>query len=194
MSEVLTIAIYMLICREMGEPANFPGNEYFWNSIDDNSYAPSLADLSVWSVSQDHCKDEAFNHVNGDVFVWKYIWQDFAAYFGLEVPEPNFKKAAGQASTLANEIDMIEWAKDKREIWERVVARYGGKADAFDWGTWGFFNWATGKSWLTISSMNKAREFGWNRNDRTLDTWIETYRSFENAGVMPSLDLLTKKE
>lgn len=85
MSEVLTIAIYMLICRELGQPANFPGNEYFWNSIDDNSYAPSLADLSVWTASQDHCKDEAFNHVNGDVFVWKHIWKDFAAYFGLEV-------------------------------------------------------------------------------------------------------------
>ena len=194
MSEVLTIAIYMLICREMGEPAHFPGNEYFWNSIDDNSYAPSLADLSVWAASQDHCQDEAFNHVNGDVFVWKHIWQDFAAYFGLEVPEPNFQKASGQADTLANEIDMVEWAQDKRHIWERVVAKYGGKADAFDWGTWGFFNWATGKSWLTISSINKAREFGWTRHDSTPQTWIDTYRSFENAGVMPSLGLLNKSD
>jgi nucleoside-diphosphate-sugar epimerase len=48
-------------------------------------YAPSLADLSVWVASHDHCKDEVFNHTNGDVFVWKYMWQDFAAYFGLEV-------------------------------------------------------------------------------------------------------------
>jgi hypothetical protein len=109
-----------------------------------------------------------------------------------QVPEPNFQIAAGQAKTLSNEIDMVEWAKDKREVWERVVAKYGGKAEAFDWGTWGFFNWATGKSWLTISSMNKAREFGWHRNDSTFDTWIETYRSFENAGVMPDVDLLKR--
>lgn len=87
---------------------------------------------------------------------------------------------------------MVEWAKDKREVWERVVAKYGGKAEAFDWGTWGFFNWATGKSWLTISSMNKARAFGWHRNDSTFDTWVETYRSFENAGVMPDVDLLKR--
>jgi hypothetical protein len=110
------------------------------------------------------------------------------------VPEPTFEKAAGQASTLANEIDMVEWANDKREVWEKVVSKYGGKVDAFDWGTWGFFNWATGKSWLTISSMSKARDFGWHRSDRTLDTWIETYRSFENAGVMPSLDPLVKRD
>ncbi|KAG2421071.1 hypothetical protein HFD88_000687 [Aspergillus terreus] len=186
MSEVLTIIVYMLICHELKQPAHFPGNECFWNSIDDCSYAPSLADLSVWAATAENTKDEAFNHVNGDVFVWKHMWQDLAAYFGLEVPEPEFKKAAGQASTLANEIDMVEWAKDKKPVWERVVAKYGGKVETFDWGTWGFLNWATGKSWLTISSMNKARKFGWHRTDNTFDAWIETYRSFENAGVLPS--------
>ncbi|KAI9037862.1 SDR family oxidoreductase [Aspergillus affinis] len=186
MSEALTIAIYLLICRELNQPGQFPGNEYFWTSIDDNSYAPSLADLTVYATTKDHCKDEAFNHCNGDVFVWKYLWQDVAKYFGVEVPEPKFEKAAGQAKTLSNEIDMVEWAKDKRPIWEAVVKKYGGKSEAFDWGTWGFFNWATGKSWLTISSINKARKYGWTRTDNTFDTWIETYRSFENAGVLPS--------
>ncbi|EHA25443.1 hypothetical protein ASPNIDRAFT_186699 [Aspergillus niger ATCC 1015] len=194
MSEALTIAIYMLICRELNQPATFPGNEYFWNSIDDNSYAPSLADLTVWASSQEHCRDEVFNHVNGDVFVWKHIWQDVAKYFGVEVPEPKFEKAAGQAKTLSNEIDMVEWAKDKRAVWETVVQKHGGKVEAFDWGTWGFFNWATGKSWLTISSINKARKYGWKRHDNTFDTWIETYRSFENAGVLPSHTSLARAD
>lgn len=85
MSEALTIAIYLLICRELNQPGQFPGNEYFWTSIDDNSYAPSLADLTVYATTKDHCKDEAFNHCNGDVFVWKYLWQDVAKYFGIEV-------------------------------------------------------------------------------------------------------------
>ena len=85
MSEVVTIVIYMLICRELGLPAVFPGNENFWNSVDDNSYAPSLADLTVWAATAENTKDEAFNHTNGDVFVWKYIWNDFAHFLGLEV-------------------------------------------------------------------------------------------------------------
>lgn len=55
---------------------------------------------------------------------------------------------------------MVEWAKDKRPVWEAVVNKYGGKPEAFDWGTWGFFNWATGKSWCTISSITKARKYG----------------------------------
>ncbi|KAL6232492.1 hypothetical protein BDW75DRAFT_247124 [Aspergillus navahoensis] len=185
MSEVITVAIYMLVCQELKQPPLFPGNEYFWHAIDDNSYAPSLADMSVWAVSEPRCKNQIFNHTNGDVFVWKHIWKDFAAFLGVEAPDPVFEKASGQASALANEVDLIEWAKDKREVWERVVKKYGGRTDAFDYGTWGFFGWATGKSWLTISSVNKARKFGWARHDRTMDTWLETYQSFVNAGVLP---------
>lgn len=87
MSEAVTnpVAIYMLICRDLNQPRTFPGNEYFWKSIDDNSYAPSLADLSVWANSQEHCKDEVFNHCNGDAFVWEYMWKDIAEYFGVHI-------------------------------------------------------------------------------------------------------------
>ncbi|KAJ0421362.1 hypothetical protein BJY00DRAFT_323348 [Aspergillus carlsbadensis] len=186
MSELLTIALYMLICRELQQPAYFPGTEYFWTSIDDNSYAPSLADLTIWACTTPHAANEAFNHANGDIFVWKHMWQDFATYLGVEAPEPVFSKASGRAETLANEIDMVQWAADKRGVWEAVVAKYGGRKEAFEWGTWGFFNWATGKSWCTVSSVHKARSMGWRRTDRTFDTWVETYRSFENAGVLPS--------
>ncbi|KAL2833076.1 hypothetical protein BJY01DRAFT_260023 [Aspergillus pseudoustus] len=196
MSELLTLVIYMLISAELGEPAHFPGNAYFWNSIDDNSYAPSLADLSVWAATASNTRDEAFNHANGDVFVWKYLWADLAAYLGIETAaEPKFENAAGQATTtrLVNEIDMVEWARDKKPVWERVVAKYGGSVEAFDWGTWGFFNWATGKSWCTVSSVHKARSFGWRRSDRTFDTWVETYRSFENAGVLPRRRALLRR-
>lgn len=82
---------------------------------------------------------------------------------------------------------MIEWAKDKKPVWDRICEKYGGKKEAFDWGTWDFFDWAVGKSWMSICSVNKARKFGWDRFDDTYDTWIETYKSFENAGVLPKL-------
>ncbi|KAF4771362.1 hypothetical protein N7455_007876 [Penicillium solitum] len=186
MSEALTLAIYFLISRELNQPPEFPGNEFLWNSVDDNSYAPSLADLSIWATTQDHCQNEAFNHCNGDVFVWKYFWADIGKYFGLEVPEPSFGKATGQGQTQSNEFDMVEWAKDKRPVWEAVVEKYGGKVEVFDWATWGFFNWATGRSWISISSMNKVRKHGWYRTDDTFDTWIRTFRSFENAGALPN--------
>jgi hypothetical protein len=48
------------------------------------------------------------------------------------LPEYQFEKSSGHTTTLANEIDMIEWAKDKREVWKKVVKRFGGKGEAFD--------------------------------------------------------------
>ncbi|KAF4540657.1 Nad-dependent epimerase dehydratase [Lasiodiplodia theobromae] len=187
MSEALTIALYFLICREIGEQGMFPGNKYFYDCIDDMSYAPSIADMSIWAVTQDHCKDEAFNHCNGDVIVWRYFWPQLAKYFGLHVPELKFEKTKEKANTLDNELDMYEWAKDKKPVWERIVKKYGGNPQAIEWGTWGFFMWTTGKSWLTIGTTAKARKFGWNRIDDTYDSWIETFRSLENAGILPRM-------
>lgn len=86
MSMALTLAIYMLVCREMGVPPMFPGNKFFFDQcVDDSSYAPSIADLSVWAVTDEQTKNEAFNHQNGDVFVWKQLWGKLGRYFGIEV-------------------------------------------------------------------------------------------------------------
>lgn len=85
MSAALTLAIYILCCRESGQVPIFPGNKFFFNSVDDCSYAPSLADMSVWAATGEHTKNEAFNHTNGDVIVWKYFWPKVARYFGVEV-------------------------------------------------------------------------------------------------------------
>ena len=75
----------MLICKELGETPVFPGNKYYYNASDDNSYAPSLADMSVWAVTHEHTKDEAFNHVNGDTFTWRYFFPRIGEYFGITV-------------------------------------------------------------------------------------------------------------
>ncbi|KIL94277.1 hypothetical protein FAVG1_02840 [Fusarium avenaceum] len=191
MSMALTLAIYMLVCREMGVPPMFPGNKFFFDQcVDDSSYAPSIADLSVWAVTDEQTKNEAFNHQNGDVFVWKQLWGKLGRYFGIEVPEFTEWTADGNGQRMANNFLMTEWHKDKKQVWERVVAKYGGQLEAFEWGTWDFFDWAVGKSWLTISSMTKARKFGWKRYDDTYDTYIETFRAFENAGVLPYADAL----
>lgn len=87
MSEALTLAIYILCCRELGKPPLFPGNQYLWNSVDDSSSAISLADMSIWAATNNHTRNEDFNRTNGDVFVWKYFWPKLAKYFGVEVSQ-----------------------------------------------------------------------------------------------------------
>lgn len=88
MSAALTLAIYALCCKELGQIPVFPGNKFFYNAVDDCSYAPSIADMSVWASTNDHTKNEAFTHTNGDVFVWKYFWPKILSYLGIEVSLP----------------------------------------------------------------------------------------------------------
>lgn len=36
---------------------------------------------------------------------------------------------------MESQIKMVEWAKDKKPVWEQVVAKNGGNPEAFDWAT-----------------------------------------------------------
>lgn len=80
---------------------------------------------------------------------------------------------------------MTDWARSNKEVWQQVAAKYGGHKDVFDWGTWDFCDWTLGKAWYTIGSVSKARKYGWTRYDDSLEAWIKTFRSFENAGILP---------
>ncbi|KAH7074367.1 hypothetical protein BKA63DRAFT_543245 [Paraphoma chrysanthemicola] len=162
-SEALSIAVYLLVHRELNEAAIWPWGEFMFSAPDDKSYAPGLAHFTVWAATQHHCANEAFNYVNGDVLVWKHLWKKLADYFGVE---------------------------DKKEVWKRVVAKHGGKVEAFEWSSWAHLDWAIGKSWYTLLSMSKAREYGWTRTDDTSESFLKTIRSFENAGILPQSTVL----
>lgn len=85
MSEAITLALYILICRELGDIPKFPGNKYFYEAVDDSSFAGGIADMTIWATTNDHTKNEAFNHANGDNYVWKYFFRKVGRYFDLEV-------------------------------------------------------------------------------------------------------------
>lgn len=101
------------------------------------------------------------------------------------MPESESWKANGEDQRMAHNFYMSDWAKNNKKVWEEVVRKHGGNPEAFEWGTWDFFDWAVGKAWFTIGSVSKARKFGWTRYDDSYDCWVNTFRSFENAGVLP---------
>ncbi|KAF2033549.1 hypothetical protein EK21DRAFT_109017 [Setomelanomma holmii] len=160
------LALYFLVCPGMGVPATFPGNEVFYSTVDDQSYAPSVADMSVWASTTEQCHNEDFVHVN-------------------ECPEPDFRASGSYRTKMENNSSMIDWARDKRPDWMSICQKYGGNADAFDWETWGFFDWSIGKTWPTLGTNNKARRYSWTKVDDTLESWFETYKTFEAAGILP---------
>ena len=92
MAQGLSVALYFLVCRELGEKPVFPGNKFSWNILDNQSSAAGLADLTIWATTQEHTANEAFNHVNGDIFCHRDLFPRIGAYFGVKVilpPRPN---------------------------------------------------------------------------------------------------------
>lgn len=104
----------------------------------------------------------------------------------VQAPEQKFEKAAGNHDVLTVEIDLVEWVKDKRPAWDRVVEKHGGKKETFDYAAWGHLSWVMGRAWSTLLSVEKARKYGWKRYDSTYDTWIKTYKVLEGTGILPS--------
>lgn len=108
---------------------------------------------------------------------------------GNQIPGDQEWKASGEGQRMEHNFLMTEWAQGKDSVWKQVVDKYGGNPEAYNWGTWDFFDWAVGKAWFTIGSVSKARKFGWTRYDDSYEAWIATFRSFENAGVLPYQDV-----
>ncbi|CAI7672723.1 unnamed protein product [Penicillium bialowiezense] len=184
MNEVVPLAQYFLICRELGETPKWPGNLRNYHRVEDQSYAPSIADLTVWATTQEHCKDEAFNHTNGDVILFKFLWAHLAKYFNLEIPSYSSMPDKDQP-----ELDLVEWARDKEEVWKQIVAKYGGRVDCFQLDGFAMLNWGFNPS-ITIktpfmSTVSKARKFGWNRIDDSYEAYDRSFRSYENTGILP---------
>ena len=85
----VTLAVYASICRETNQPFVFPGSEFQWNALTDVTDARLLASHLEWAAITPAAHNVAFNVVNGDVFRWRWLWPQLAAWFGVESAGPN---------------------------------------------------------------------------------------------------------
>lgn len=81
----LLFAVYILVNKELGIEAPFPGPSSRLDLVDDISYAPAIADMTLWAATNEHTKNEDFNNASGDTVVYRYFWPELASYFGLQV-------------------------------------------------------------------------------------------------------------
>ena len=110
------------------------------------------------------CVNQTFNIDNGDLICWRHIWPRFAAYFGADGAKQKFLESEpAYGDGFQQEFTMVQWATDKKEIWEGLCMK-AGKSEAkttFDNGTWAMQDWPFRRTWSAVLSMNEAREFGW---------------------------------
>lgn len=188
MNEALTIAMYFMICRELGTAAPMPTNQRYWEGTDDVSYGPLIADLTFFVSTHQHCANEAFNIVNGDYFTWKYMWPRLAAYFGARASsQQEFTKARPSEGELQLDHSFLEWSAGKREVWDRLCDK-SGAPDAkptFDFGTWAFQDWVFQRTWSATLTVSKARRYGWTGYKDSYECFIETFEKFKKFRMIP---------
>ncbi|KAH8893970.1 hypothetical protein GQ53DRAFT_717713 [Thozetella sp. PMI_491] len=195
MNEAVTLALYFLVCRELGVEAIMPTNQIYWGGYEDISDYRLVADISVWASTHPHAGNQAFNISNGDHFSWRYMWPRLATYFGAEATSAQaFAKPRPKEGEKQQEISFLEWSRDKRGAWERLCDKAGcqGAKSTWDAGTWAFQDWAFGRTWSATLSINKARELGWTGHIDSYKSFIHAFERFAEEGKIPRPEALVK--
>ncbi|KAH7139919.1 hypothetical protein B0J13DRAFT_639028 [Dactylonectria estremocensis] len=191
MNEALTIALYFLVCKELGTEAPMPTNQIYFEGYDDVSDARLIADLTVWASTHEHAGNEAFNVTNGDYFSWKYLWPRLAHYLGVQASSDQvFKLPRPTLGTTQLDHSFVDWAKGKDEVWNHICDRAGSSTAKATWkaATWGFQDWVFQRGWCATLSINKAREFGWTGHLDSFTSFTNAFESFVQMGQIPALE------
>lgn len=171
----LTLAVQATLCKEAGTPFVFPGSETQWNGLTDMTDAGLLADHMVWASTDSAGANEPFNIVNGDVFRWRWMWPQLAAYFGVEwegyqeAPRPLEQAMAGKAG---------EWAA--------LSERHGLAEPRLDRvASWWHTDGDLGRDIEVVTDMSKSRIAGFTGYKRTLDAFTNLFDRYRAEKLIP---------
>jgi nucleoside-diphosphate-sugar epimerase len=188
MNMAASLAVYLLLCKELGVEPRLATNQIFYNHLEDLSYAPIIADLSVYVSTHPNCKNEAFNVDNGDVVCWRYFWPRLAAHFGIHIDsDQEFSKPMPEIGATQQEFSFEEWFADKREVWDGLCEKMGVQSakGMFDYVGGDLLDWSFRRTWVTPMSINKARRYGWTGWVDSYECMIKTWEKYAEKGLLP---------
>lgn len=171
----ITLAVYAAICKETGRPFVFPGSPTQWHGLVNVTDARQLARHLLWAATNSAGKNEAFNIVNGDVFRWKWLWPQLAAWFGIELAA-----YSGQALSLERQL-----AADT-EIWKEISLKYGLKEARISHLTSAWHTDADlGLPIENITDMSKSRKLGFTAYQYSPDSFIDLFTRLRAERLIP---------
>lgn len=172
----VTLAVYASLCQESGEAFVFPGSHFQWNALTDVTDALLLAHHLEWASTTPGAADTAFNVVNGDVFRWRWLWPQLAAYFGVKAEGP----PEGGTDPLTPK---MEGAQDR---WAALAAKYSlaePKLDALAsaWHTDGDL----GREVECVNDMTRSRTLGFTEYQPTLESFTDLFDTLRERNLIP---------
>jgi nucleoside-diphosphate-sugar epimerase len=159
MNLVTSLAAYAAMSRELGLPLRFPGTKDGWNTLQETTDAELFGRATLWALAEDRARNETFNVSNGDVYRWRQLWNELAAFYDLPIAEPLAMSTVSEMS-------------EKAPLWDAIVTRYGLHATPYGQiANWSFVDWMLNFREETILSTIKIRQAGF------MDC-IDTHQSF----------------
>ena len=171
-----SLAVYATLCRERKERFTFPGSEAQWNFLTDVTDARLLAEHLEWASTTPAARDQAFNVVNGDVFRWRWLWPQIAAYFGVEWDGP----PAGSAPLEAR----MEFAP---AAWSEIAARYHlRESDLTRLASWWHTDGDLGRTIECVNDMSKSRRLGFESYQETPQSFFDLFDRMKHEALIPA--------
>jgi nucleoside-diphosphate-sugar epimerase len=160
MNLVTGLATYAAMSRELGLPLRFPGTKEGWNTLQETTDAELFGRATLWALGEDKARNQIFNVSNGDVYRWRQLWSELAAFYDLPIGEPLAMSTFSEMS-------------EKAPLWDSIAARYGLHATPYDQiANWAFVDWMLNFREETILSTIKIRQAGF-------ADCIDTHQSFK---------------
>ena len=171
----VTLAVYATICRETGRPFVFPGSAMQWNGLTDMTDARLLAKHLLWASTNEAARNHAFNVVNGDVFRWKWMWTQIAAWFGLD------------AAPLPDEVTPLETQlADAAPIWREIAGKYKlAEGDLSVLSSAWHTDADLGRPIEVVTDMGKSRKLGFTAYQSTQDSFFDLFTTLREARLIP---------
>jgi nucleoside-diphosphate-sugar epimerase len=148
MNLVTGLATYAAMSRELGIPLRYPGRQAGWNALQETCDAELFGRSALWALREEKARNQIFNVSNGDVYRWRQMWGELAAFYEIPVAEPL------AMSTLAE-------LSEKASLWDAMVARYELFPTPYEQiANWAFVDYMLNFAEETILSTIKIRQAG----------------------------------
>ena len=175
MNLLMVLAVYAAISKELGQPLRFPGSLAAYDALYQVTDAELLARATVWAGSELRADGEIYNVTNGDQLRWRQLFPVFARHFGMDHAEPQ-------------PVPLAEAMADRRDVWERLVARYDLVSTPYeDLVGWGFGEFIFTSGFDNVSSTIKLRSAGFADCLDTENRFLELFDRLAADRVIPPL-------
>jgi nucleoside-diphosphate-sugar epimerase len=173
----VTLAVYASLCKHTGAPFVFPGSKVQWNGLTDMTDVRLLAKHLQWAAETPAAQNQLLNIVNGDVFRWKWMWQQIAQYFGVE-PIPFADEPRPLQPRLATEEAAAQW----KALAQRFALREPSLSKLTSaWHT----DADLGRPAECLTDMSKNRAAGFNEFQETRSAFFDLFDRLKREKIIP---------